>query len=245
MPDPPPGTDKWVTRGFSLDPEEEVQILKEVEVICRDTMSRYAEEDWEAFPRTFEEQFHPARTTMGKEARGILDSLDQIDIRRLAVGQPAPELTSIDCEGKPLKLSEFRGKVVLLNFSGQHCVPCRAMIPHEREMVKKLEGRPFVLLGIDAGTGVDAKEEARLLKDFLAREKITWRVCSVNQTDITNRSASLESWNVQHIPVFYLIDDLGVIRQRFDGYVEGQVLDSAVERLIKQAEERIVAHKSK
>jgi thiol-disulfide isomerase/thioredoxin len=227
----PPELQNEKRKLFTLEPEEEVRLLKEVEGICRNTIAKYAEEEWFAFPSTKEEMLNPARTTMGKEARAVLDSLDKIDIRRLAEGQPAPEIASIDSEGKPLKLSEFRGKVVLLSFGGQSCKPCRAMIPHERELVKRLEGQPFALIGFD---GV-YKEEGDTLKEFLVREKVTWRVCPGFQP---GSSYVFQAWNVQSIPVFYLIDDRGVIRQRFDGYTEGKVLDAAVDGLMREAEVR-------
>jgi hypothetical protein len=70
----------------------------------------------------------------------------------LAVGRPAPEITGEDLDGKPMKLSDYRGKVVLLTFWGHWCGPCRSMYPHERSLVKRLEGQPFALLGVNSDT---------------------------------------------------------------------------------------------
>ena len=52
-------------------------------------------------------------------------------VHNLAVGKPAPEINGVDFDGKPLKLSDYRGKVVVLVFWGTWCGPCMAEVPHE------------------------------------------------------------------------------------------------------------------
>ncbi len=210
-----------------LDPDEEARLVEEVEEICQMVMDGHAEKPWLNY-----DDDAPAPTTMGQTAAGILASIEEIDVRRLAVGQVAPEVAAIDSDGVPLKLSEFRGNVMLLSFSGQHCVPCRMMIPHERDLQDRLNGRPFALIGFDRSEDKEAED----LKVFLVSQEITWRVCpgrSQEGRDIFRK------WNVHSIPMFYLIDDRGVIRQRFDGYTEPIALGAAVESLLKEAEERV------
>src|SRR5438477_7883977 len=74
----------------------------------------------------------------------------------LAVGKPAPSLEGADVDGKFLGLSDFRGKVVAVDFWATWCGPCRRMIPHEKELVKRMQGRPFVLLGVSDDRSEDA-----------------------------------------------------------------------------------------
>ena len=76
----------------------------------------------------------------------------------LAKGTPAPDFTAMDKDGKPVKLSDYRGKVVVIDFWASWCPPCRASMPHNQEVAKKLQdaGTPFVLLAVDNSEGRDA-----------------------------------------------------------------------------------------
>ena len=69
------------------------------------------------------------------------------DLRKLAVGQPAPEIVGTDLDGRMFKLSDYRGKVVVLTFSGSWCGPCVRMYPREAPLRRALQGdavRPCV-----------------------------------------------------------------------------------------------------
>jgi Redoxin len=72
------------------------------------------------------------------------------------VGQLAPDANLTDTNGKKLKLSDLRGKVVVLTFWASWCPICNGMIPQERELVKRLKDKPFVLVSVSA----DARKEA-------------------------------------------------------------------------------------
>jgi len=84
-------------------------------------------------------------STVGKEAEAELKT-----IKAVGVGKPAPDVEGTDLDGKKVKLSSYKGKVVVLDIWATWCGPCKAMIPHERELVKKLEGKPFVFLSVSA-----------------------------------------------------------------------------------------------
>jgi thiol-disulfide isomerase/thioredoxin len=139
----------------------------------------------------------------------------------LAVGKPAPEFTSTDLEGKAVKLSDLKGKVVVLDIWATWCGPCRAMIPHERELVKKMDGKPFVLVSVSC----DDKKDT--LVKFLDKESMPW-------THWWNgRGGMVENWEVSYFPTIYVIDPKGVIRYK---EIRGEELEKAVNGLLKELE---------
>jgi peroxiredoxin len=151
------------------------------------------------------------------------------ELRHLTVGNDVPEIEGRDVDGKKLRLSDQRGKVVVLVFWGQWCEPCRALLPQERALVKRLEGRPFVLLG------VNSDPERGQVRAFARKEGITWRSWwDGGPTD----GPIAGKWNVRTWPTVYVLDARGVIRARD---VTGQGLDEAAIDVLVQDAERLPA----
>lgn len=96
------------------------------------------------------------------------------------------------------------------------------MYPHERSLVKRLEGKPFALIGVNSD---DSKAE---VKAAIAREKITWR--SFWNGGGTSGPIS-SAWRVSSWPTIYVIDERGVIRHK---NVRGEAMDKAVDALLKE-----------
>jgi len=105
------------------------------------------------------------------------------------------------------------------------------MYPHERSLVKRLEGKPFALIGVNSD--IDKEQ----LKKRMTEEKITWR-SFWNGPKGTDGPLS-RAWNVRGWPTVYVLDHKGVIR--FKGPREKD-LDKAVDELlaevVKQGEQR-------
>jgi thiol-disulfide isomerase/thioredoxin len=161
--------------------------------------------------------------TAGEEARGLL-----FEVRHLAIGKTVPEIDGRDLSGKKLRLSDHRGKVVLLSFWASWCGPCLSMLPHERALVKRLAGKPFVLLGINGDDDLDAAREA------VRKEGITWQsFCGLRGKDQPDLA---EQWNIAGWPTLYLIDHQGVIRQKWTGVPHEEELDDAIDELVRAAE---------
>jgi hypothetical protein len=102
------------------------------------------------------------------------------------------------------------------------------MYPHERSLVKDMEGKPFALLGINSDTN---KEE---LKKAMEEEHITWRSWW-NGPEGTGGPISTK-WNVSGWPTLYILDHKGVIRHKYLGSPGDKVLDQAIAKLVKEAE---------
>ena len=145
-------------------------------------------------------------------------------LRHLSVGKPAPEFVSKGLDDKPAKLSDLKGKVVVLDLWATWCGPCRAMIPHERELVAKLAGKPFAFVSVSA----DDKKEA--LTDFLKDTPMPWTHWWEG-----GNGPNLKAWQVRAFPTLYVIDAKGVIRFKKLGN-PGKQMDEVIEALVKEAE---------
>jgi len=156
------------------------------------------------------------------------------EIRTLSVGKTAPEITGEDVDGKPMTLSEFRGKVVLLDFgSHEHCGGCKTVYPRLRSTLERLRGRPFVILGINSGDNRD------VLKRAMDQGEITWR-CWRDGEKPYGTGPIITNWNIRGFPTFFLIDHRGVLRSKADIHpFDTRSFDDAVEGLLKEAEARI------
>lgn len=94
----------------------------------------------------------------------------------------------------------------------------------------KFEGKPFALLGVHVG-GTNASQ----LKEIINKNKITWR----SFVDPGNAGAGpiATKWGLAATPTFYLIDHQGVIRFKWAGPPGEKVLDAALEKVIREAED--------
>jgi thiol-disulfide isomerase/thioredoxin len=138
---------------------------------------------------------------------------------------PALPITGKDSEGNTFRLSDFEGKVVALDFWATWCGPCRKVIPHERQLVAEMQGRPFVLVG------VSADQSATILREFEKKEQITWR------SWVDGPGGPIQqAWRVEALPTIFLIDHEGIIRYKFEGAVPPEVLDPAIMELVAKAE---------
>ena len=188
-------------------------------------MSR-PEPKWNGRPLTAEERAQAfemlARTrTLAEVARGRLD-----DIHNLATGKPAPEIAGVDFDGRPLKLSDYRGKVVALVFWGSWCGPCMREIPRERELAEQLKDKPFTFLGVNCDRDKQAGARA------IANERITWPNWHDGEP---GEGPIAKRYHVTGYPSVVVLDAKGIIRHK---QIIGPGLDKAVAGLIKELEEK-------
>ena len=117
-----------------------------------------------------------------------------------APGRPSPDFTATDLAGKSYTLADFRGKYLYIDMWATWCAPCKAELPHFRELVKKFEGRNIAFLGLS----VD--------KDKAAWEKMaaSGQLAGV-QLLLGSGSRFQSDYNIEGIPHFILLDKEGKI----------------------------------
>ena len=118
------------------------------------------------------------------------------------VGQPAPPTKGTDADGVVFQLSDYRGKVVMLDFWAEWCPHCRTMYNHDKSLVQRYEKRPFALLGVNVDPDVAT------LKEVQERRSLNWR----SWFDGPPQGPICQLWKVQGFPTIYLIDAKGSIR---------------------------------
>ncbi|WP_397568129.1 trypsin-like peptidase domain-containing protein [Schlesneria sp. T3-172] len=138
----------------------------------------------------------------------------------LSIGAEAPEIIGRDAEGNEFKLSDYRGKVVMLDFFADWCPHCTKMYPLERIMVEKQRDRPYILLGVNC-------DRDGVLQKLIEEKKVTWK-CWADGED----GPIATEWQLSGFPMIILIDHQGIIRYQFNGAPDPEVVDRALAQLV-------------
>ena len=140
---------------------------------------------------------------------------------RPAVNETAPDFTLTDLNGKRVTLSDFRGKVVLLNFWASWCPPCRMEIPGFQRFYEGYKNKGFVIIGLSLDdTGPST------VSSFVKKMGITYPIVMADSKVVRDYG------NISAIPTSFLIDKNGRIVKKtmgmlLEGTLKGEV-DSAL-----------------
>lgn len=123
-------------------------------------------------------------------------------LAKVEPGQPAPEFTMNDTTGKPISLSSFKGKVVLVDFWASWCGPCRAENPNVVAAYKRFNSKGFTVFGVSLDTDKGKWQNA------IAKDGLTW----THVSDLIGwDNAAAKQYGVMSIPANFLVDKEGKI----------------------------------
>ena len=142
-------------------------------------------------------------------------------------GVKAEDFNLLDIEGKKFSLSDYSGKVIILDFWATWCPPCVKEIPHFNELAKEYGDRGLVVLGISLD-----REGVRAVKEFRKKYPIDYRVVMGNNEVARAYSLYLPPEQRGGIPFTFVIDREGMIRHSFVGYRPKKVFVEVVEPLL-------------
>lgn len=139
-------------------------------------------------------------------------------------GERAPEIGLVDMAGKPVSLAELKGKVVLVDFWASWCKPCREEMPLLQKLSAKYGDKGFVVVG------VSVDKELSKAKEFLAREKVTFRAVFDGEHVVAGRYAPPK------MPSSYVVDKKGVVRFIHEGFQASDAgkLESEISSLLAE-----------
>jgi peroxiredoxin len=156
----------------------------------------------------------------GAEARKMIEN------PRRARENYAPDVSITTADGEFISLEDLHGKVVLLDFWGTWCPPCRASVPDLRNLHKKYgKDSSFVMIGISS----DSDEEK--WKDFTAKNQMVW------PQHLDRERRVQRAFNIHAFPTYIVIDQEGIVRFRSVGMSleRNADLESAIRKQLKNA----------
>jgi cytochrome c-type biogenesis protein len=138
---------------------------------------------------------------------------------------PAPDVEFEALDGKPIRLSSLRGRVVLLNFWATWCQPCRAEIPEFNALQRDLEPKGLSVVGVSVSP-VDTSDSIRSFQKDIKQDYTVLR----GAEEIGSRFG-----NGPGLPVTYIIDREGRIRQKFVGPQTRENFEAAIKPVLEEA----------
>jgi len=135
--------------------------------------------------------------------------------------RPAPEFLLKDVSGAEMKLSDFKGKVVIIDFWATWCPPCKEEIPHFISLYHEYRDKGLEVIGISMD-----RNPRKVLPGFIKDNGINYSILLGNENvyDLYGGIAA--------IPTTFIIDKEGNIRKKYIGYNEKEVFEKDVKELL-------------
>ncbi len=180
----------------------------------------------------------PLRMSYGKWIPGILGAVALVwagmavmgSVSPSGQGDPqtlmpsvAPDFALSGLDGQPVRLSDFKGKVVILDFWATWCPPCREEIPHFKALYSKYRAQGLEIVGVALDEG-----GASAVRPFVQSKGITYPI-AISDSRVTQAYGGIRG-----IPTTFVIDREGRIVKKYVGYQNQEILEFAVKPLLRR-----------
>lgn len=149
-------------------------------------------------------------------ARAIVDS------RTVRPSRPAPDFTLNDANGSKVRLTDWRGKVVILNFWATWCGPCKVEIPWFTEFQKTYQAQGFTVLGVSMD-----EDGWRVVKPYMAAERINYPVL------LGNEEVNMLYGGIEALPTTLVIGRDGKVAYLHAGLISRSEYQKEITQLLK------------
>jgi len=136
----------------------------------------------------------------------------------------APSFTLQDLNGKQVSLSDFKGKVVILDFWATWCPPCVKEIPHFIALYEQYKDQGFAIVGISLD-----HQGISVVKSFARKYRVNYPIL------MTDGQVDKAYGGIPSIPTTFVIDSAGNIRQKYVGYRDKAVFEADIKALLEEA----------
>lgn len=142
------------------------------------------------------------------------------DNRLPQVGEQAPDFSLLGLDGKVHKLSDYRGKVVLVNFWGTFCPPCKEEMPDIQAQYEKWQKAGFEVLGVNLA------ESKVTVESFVRQLNLTFPILLDDEMEIRKK------YGVVNYPTTFFIDKNGKIAAKQEGQMEQGFIERNITTLL-------------
>ena len=161
---------------------------------------------------------------VASEENGSASSEDvaKSDSSGVEIGKTAPDFELVTLKGESVKLSDYKGKKVILNFWATWCPPCKAEMPHMQKFYEENKENGIEILAVNL-TDIDSGKES--IESFVKEYELTFEI-PLDQEGVIGRQ-----YQAFTIPTSYLIDTNGVISNKIVGPMDEEMMKSLTEEM--------------